>query len=142
MPTEKPRLTITLEPSLDRDLTAFAKATGQSKSAVIVDALSQTQTFMRKTAELAQSIQRARPEALQTFRARAQTLENMVDSLTHAIGSGLDLFLPASIPSRTEPAEVERGQRSPEPPSVNKGVDSPTPLKPSRVVRMKKRATT
>jgi len=36
MPTERPRLTITLTPDIDRALTDFSLLTGESKSAFIV----------------------------------------------------------------------------------------------------------
>lgn len=142
MPTNRPRLTITLTPKLHAALKAFSEGTGQSVSSLIVEFLDEALPALERMAVMVQAAKRAKPEALAEMRSKANRLQGTVQGLGNATIDALDLFLqpaaPGRAPERSEgrpQAKAAKGKaRRPgvKPPSPNRGVGTPvSPLKPS-----------
>jgi hypothetical protein len=125
MPTERPRLTVTITPKIDRALGDFAKLSGKSKGSIVLEALEAMVPMMEKTAVLMQAVNRQSPAALASLKGRVNDLETLLTGVAKVAGSGMDLFMqpdaPVSERSERSGASGKSGKASP-PPLSNRGV--------------------
>jgi hypothetical protein len=125
MPTERPRLTVTITPKIDRVLGDFSKLSGQSKGSIVLEALEQMVPMMEKTALLMQAVNRQSPAALASLKGRVNDLESLLTGVAKVAGSGMDLFMqpdaPVSERSERSGASGKTAKASP-PPLSNRGV--------------------
>lgn len=126
MPTSRPRLTVTLTPELDRALSAFATATGQSKGSIVLECLQPMAPGLQRAAVRIQAVNRMRPEAIASLKAASGRLEAFLDRTAEFINTGLDLFgaEPESASEHSEGAEsgsVSGSVKGMSPPLPNRG---------------------
>ncbi len=133
MPTERPRLTITLTPEIDRALTDFSRLTGESKSAFIVQVLAEAVPHLDRMTVLMQQANKLHGEAYQATRIKLSEYADAVTLQASSILKNADLFLDlgeAAIAGATERTEEHRSPaktakpaaKADQPPPVNKGV--------------------
>ena len=102
MPTQRPRLTVTLTPAVDRALTAFSRASGTSKGAFILGVLEGSLPVLERLAVTAQAARRAQPEALAKIKQNIDQLERVALKALGGVETASDLFLePLPAPART-----------------------------------------
>lgn len=89
MPTQNPRLTITLSPPLDAAIRRLSELTGQSKSSLIVELLDQAKPVLERMAEVIALAQTATQEAKTRM---AANLDAAQSKLEEHLGLVNDLF--------------------------------------------------
>jgi len=149
MPTERPRLTITLTPDIDRALTDFSRLTGESKSAFIVQVLGEAVPHLQRMTVVIQQAKQLHGEAYQAARVSLSKYADAVMHQAEGVLKSSDLFLDhvegevaggtrAAATAPPAPSSSGRALVGP-PPSVNKGVgDSQKGRgKESKVVQMR-----
>ena len=161
MPTQNPRLTITLSPPLDAAIRRLSELTGQSKSSLIVELLDQAKPVLERMAEVIALAQTATQEAKTRM---AANLDAAQSKLEEHLGLVNDLFdeqtesllgeieqvrrrsakgasvrssgrtSPVSTAKGAQPPHVTRGSGSPVTPQKRKGKSAAKPT-PTRVGR-------
>ena len=132
MPTDRPRLTITLTPEIDRALTDFSRLTGESKSAFIVQVLAEAVPHLDRMAVVMQQASKLHGDA---YKATRYKLAQYADAVTVQAASTMrnaDLFLDMSAAAMAQGERADASSPSPkpaagaapsvQPPPVNKGV--------------------
>lgn len=89
MPTQNPRLTITLKPSLDAAIRRLSELTGQSKSSLIGELLEQAQPVLERMGTIIAAAQTATQEAKERM---AANLDEAQSKLEVHLGLVQDLF--------------------------------------------------
>jgi hypothetical protein len=146
MPTERPRLTITLTPEIDRALTAFTEGTGQSRSSFILHVLQESLPALERLALAMQAVKKAKPEALAGLRGDADRMIAMLQGMTELAGGSLDLFAARAgagakaPPSRSAGGASRKDRGTANPPPPNRGGSSPS--RGGKVVRLNPRGGT
>lgn len=107
MPTQNPRLTITLSPPLDAAIRRLSELTGQSKSALIVELLAQARPVLERMSEVITVAQAATAEA----KARmAANLDEAQTKLESHLGVVQDLWEQQTMDLLGEAEQVSRRQ--------------------------------
>lgn len=142
MPTQRPRLTITLTAEVQRTLKTFSKLTGQSQGSFVLELLTQTVPHLEKVAVALQQAQKLTGDAR---KASAQRFSAIADTMTRQaaeVARNGDMFLDLSADTdRAVMDQGGKGQPANQPPPVNKGVrNSQEGTKgASKVVRLRSR---
>ena len=129
MPTQRPRLTVTLTPEVDRALTAFSEFTGTSKGAFILQTLEEGLPVLERLVVHLQAAKRAGPEALREVAAGLKRLERAALKAHGRVEGATDLFIdegvdkpsggaarrpsPPTVPGQVNPRVVTRGSGTP-----------------------------
>lgn len=135
MATDKPRLTITLDPRVYSALKGFSDGSGTPMSQFISEMLLQQLPILERMALMIQAAKRAKPEALREIHERTTKLFGVAEFVNHQMQEGVDLFwsLPdEELSARTEEhGKATKGQkRGPKgPPSPNRGGQKTEPNK-------------
>lgn len=79
MPTQNPRLTITLSPPLDAAIRRLSELTGQSKSSLIVELLDQAKPVLERMAEVIAVAQTATQEAKERMAANLDAAQTKLE---------------------------------------------------------------
>lgn len=108
MPTERPRLTITLTPEVDRALNDFARLTGQSKSSFIVDLLTGAVPQLHKMAVFIQQAEAMKADAKKAAFVRMSSYSDAIVQQASSVIRNADLFLESAMP----PAGTACGKRA------------------------------
>jgi hypothetical protein len=136
MPTSNPRLSVTLQPSLDAILRRMSELTGQSKSAMVADLLeSSVPVFERMCIVL-----EAAKQAQNTLKeSTLQGLDDAEKKLHEQLGITMDIFHSSTLPIVEQAEEIRRrgkasggtasrsetARRTPLPPYVTRGSGTP-----------------
>lgn len=134
MPTERPRLTITLTDRTARALTAASRVMKKSRGAIVLDLVDNVTPALEQLAIAFQSIERATPQQRADLVAKSPQFLATLDSVLrtaeatqHTALASLDLF--AGVPTATaaRPGDARSRTRSGDrrPPPVNKGGEPP-----------------
>jgi len=156
MPTKLPRFSVTLPPDTDRILRSFADLTGNSKSALIAQLLTEAMPHLERVCAALQHASAMQEEARATTIVRFEKFVDLVTVQASSVHAATDLFVssvPAPAPKataasgrgfeRTEEHEPAARRRptitapSPVPPLVNKGGEQ-SPRGGSKVVKIGK----
>ena len=112
MPTQKPRVTLTLEPAVNETFRVFAEAQGTRPSKVIAELLAEVEPSIRKTLALLLAAKDAPKEVIsdlvRSFDDAARGVEALADNAY----------------SKLDNAEFQLGLGLSQPPYINKGVRS------------------
>lgn len=148
MPTDRPRLTITLTPRTSAALAAGAKAMGKSKGAVVLELIDGIAPMLERLAEARQAVERATPaqqaeiaKRAPAFMAALEAAQSSASGTANSALATLDLFAgrepeKAAVPRRGTAAGGGDRRRS-GPPSVNKGGE--TRREGGKVIQLSKR---
>lgn len=117
MPTERPRLTVTLTPEVDRALTAFSEFTGTSKGAFILQTLEQGLPMLEKIVIHLQAAKRAGPEALKASATALKQLERAAVKAYGGVEMATDLFVETEG-SAAQPLPPQKARSRPVNPRV------------------------
>lgn len=79
MPTQNPRLTITLSPPLDAAIRRLSELTGQSKSSLIVELLDQAQPVLVRMAEVIEVAKSATEDAKARMRSNLDEAQTKLE---------------------------------------------------------------
>lgn len=79
MPTQNPRLTITLSPPLDAAIRRLSELTGQSKSSLIVELLDQAQPVLVRMAEVISAAKTATEDAKARMRSNLDEAQSKLE---------------------------------------------------------------
>jgi predicted DNA-binding protein len=154
MPTNKPRMTITLEPKVYAALKAFSDGTGQPMSQFITQVMEQALPALERLALIVQQAKRAKPEAMDQIRANLTKIDRVAHRAYGSMETAFDLFAepPAAAATRHRRARRPAAESAPgpvSPPISNRGGQKPSegvsssPGKPrgggAKVVRLRGR---
>lgn len=114
MPTQKPRITITLEPSVYETFRVFAEAQGTRPSRIVAELLAEVEPSIRKTLSI----------LLAARDAPREVITDLVRSFDEA-ARGVEVLADNAY-SKLDGVESQLGLSLSQPPYINKGVRSPT----------------
>lgn len=89
MPTDKPRLTVTLSPSLAAVLRRLCELTGQSQSSTIAELLEGSQPVFERLIQVLEAAQKAKSALKEETK---KSLENAESALHEQLGITMDIF--------------------------------------------------
>lgn len=148
MATNKPRITVTLDPNVYQTLDRMAQLQGTSRGKVVSELLDAVHPPLMRTVALLEAAAEAPGQVRNGLR---HTVETMERELAGSVGSGLAQldWLMAEIREESAPAPAGAG-RSPAPPTKakkprsrpprsNTGVRSDNPLKSKKAATRRKR---
>lgn len=145
MATNKPRMTITLEPKVYAALKAFSDGTGQPMSQFITQVMDQALPALERLALIVQQAKRAQPEALEQIKANLSKIDRVAHRSLGSIETAFDLFAeppPALARARrsTRRPAAESAPSASCPPISNRGGQKPALAVPSsKVTRLRAR---
>jgi hypothetical protein len=108
MPTQNPRLTITLSPPLDAAVRRLSELTGQSKSSLIVELLDQARPVLERMAEVITVAKTATEDAKARMRSN---LDEAQSKLEEHLGLVNDLWDQQTADLLGEVEQVQRRRR-------------------------------
>lgn len=123
MPTERPRITITLTPEIHRSLTSAAKVMRRSKGSLVLELLEQSRPFLDAAAVIEQGLLRFSESDRKKVVEHLAGLEKTAGSLASTGLAGIDLFL--GMDSRSD-------SENPPPPNRGGSFPSVTAQKPKK----------
>ena len=137
MPTEKPRITITLTDHQHQVLSTMAKGQKCSMSSIVVDLLETAIPVLERVTELVAAAQRAPQQALDQLKLSLGRAESDVLGMQDVVMGQLDMLMReagAAVDVRERAAAVlasPPASATAKPPSSNRGVRiTPTPQTP------------
>jgi hypothetical protein len=132
MPTEKPRITITLTEQQHRVLSTMAKGQKCSMSSIVVDLLETAIPVLERVTELVAAAQRAPQQALDQLKLSLGRAESDVLGMQDVVMGQLDMLMRdagVAVEVRERPAAIlasPPASATAKPPSSNRGVRKPT----------------
>ncbi len=133
MATDKPRITVTLEPRVYAALKAFSDGTGQPMSQFVTQVMSQSLPALESLALLVQQAKNAKPEALRQIGDNMERLHRLALKAQGGVEMALDLFTEPPPAGKPRPGGAGAGRRkapktgksAPCPPISNRGGQKP-----------------
>lgn len=130
MPTQKPRVTVTLNPYVYETISRMAELTGQSRGAIIADMIEHAHAPLMRTVALLEAASEAPLQARQGLHDLVAKLEASVQATAAANLTQLDFLSEAARPSqpprsKAAPAPGAGRRSGGNPRSSNTGVRSP-----------------